>query len=109
MFKLNSEQTDYLESLLNFKRPLIPGVKLSKSQLEAISNHPKAAYYFAKEVVKGKWDQGEKAISKDPRLSYYYALVCLRQPFELGRYTIEQSYQYKFRYARLLKAWSERA
>ena len=107
MYSVNSEQMNYLESLINFKRPIIPGIPLKQSQLEQIASNPQTAYYFAKEVVKGKWELGEKAISKTPRTAFYYALVCLRGPFELGKYTIEQSHQFKYRYARLIKQWSK--
>jgi hypothetical protein len=107
MYSLNSEQMNYLESLINFSYPIIPGVPLKQTQLNQIAALPETAYYFAKEVVKGKWEQGERAISKTPRTAFYYALVCLDGPFDLGRYTIEQSHQFKYRYSRLVKCWGK--
>lgn len=105
MFSINSEQMDYLESLISFDWPLMQGIELKQSQLDQIAANPHASYYYAKEIVRGKWEQGEKAISKNPRTAFYYSLVCLGAPFDLGRFTIEQS-QYKYRYIRLLNRWS---
>lgn len=107
MYSVNSEQMDYLESLLNFDIPLIPGVPLEQSQLDAIASNTQTAYYFARYVVDGKWAQGERAISRDSRTAFYYALVCLDARFELGEFMIDQNLQYKHRYSRLKRRWSK--
>jgi hypothetical protein len=40
---------------------------------EAIETDPQAAYYYAKDVLNGRFPEGEAAIAKDTRWSYYYA------------------------------------
>jgi len=48
-----------------------------------ISRDPEASYFYALEVIKGRWEKGENGISKDLFYSYLYANNVLRGPFYL--------------------------
>jgi len=34
---------------------------------------PKAAYWYAYQIIKGRWPEAEPVIMKDPEYAYYYA------------------------------------
>ena len=39
---------------------------------EAIANEPDFAYFYATDVIEGRWPEGEPAIATDPRVAERY-------------------------------------
>jgi hypothetical protein len=58
---------------------------------------PREAYYYALQVLKGRFQDGEKAISTDAEYSYRYAKDVLKDRFEAGESAILSS-AYKEKY-----------
>mgnify|MGYP000037960250 CR=1 FL=1 len=48
---------------------------------EAIETDPQAAYHYAKDVLKGRFPEGEAAIATDPYVAYVYARDILKGRF----------------------------
>ena len=55
---------------------------------EKISKSAIYSHYYARDVLKGRFELGEKAISMSARYSYYYARDILKGRFELGEKAI---------------------
>ncbi len=72
------------QSLLNYDKrfnvPVIASQEAAKHKpnrspaLEpGIMKDPKYAYYYAYDIIKGRWKEAEPYIMKDPEYAYYYA------------------------------------
>ena len=59
----------------------------------------KDCYDYVRDVLKGRFELGEKAISKDTYYSYYYAYEILKDRFELGEETISKDADFSYHYA----------
>lgn len=71
-------------------------------QLELIiAQESMFAYYYAIEMINGRFELGEKTISADAHYSYWYATRAIKAPFSLGHYTIFNS-EYKNDYIKFL-------
>jgi len=58
------------------------------------------SYYYAKHVIKGRWELGELAISKDSGYSFSYAKYVIKGRWELGEPSISKDAgYYSFYYA----------
>lgn len=66
-------------------------VKTDKEIAEAIKEEAQAAYLHAKDVLKGRYPEGEDAIAKDAWYSIQYARNVLNERFEKGEDTISKS------------------
>jgi len=67
---------------------------------EAIAKDTVYSYYYAKNIIRGRFELGEKAIAKDAYYSYDYALSVLnRKRFELGEEAIAKDARYSCYYA----------
>jgi hypothetical protein len=64
-----------------------------------ISQDARYSYAYAREIIKSRFQLGEKLISQNPTYSYYYALNILRDRFKLGEKSISQNTEYSYRYA----------
>jgi hypothetical protein len=63
-----------------------------------ISREPGNAFYYARDIIDGKWEMGEPAISKDSYHSLNYAFYVLKSRFKLGEPAILSSnYAYQYR------------
>jgi len=70
-------------------------------ELEAIiSQDAYFSYYYAKHVIKGRWELGEAAISKDVYYSYLYAKHVIKGRWELVEPNISKNAQSSFYYAK---------
>ena len=56
------------------------------------------SYYYAKEILKGRFELGEPAIAKNSFYSYSYAGI-LNGPFPLGEPVISKNETYSYYYA----------
>jgi hypothetical protein len=45
---------------------------------------PQSAYYYAKHIIKGRWEQGEAIIATDPDWAYWYAYYVIKGRWEQG-------------------------
>jgi len=57
------------------------------------------SFYYAKYIIKGRWELGEAVISKDTFYSYYYALHVIKGRWELGEPAISQDAYSSYWYA----------
>ena len=55
---------------------------------------PHYSYYYARNVLKSRFEKGEDIISKSPHYSYLYALKVLKGRFEKGEDAISENSQY---------------
>jgi len=58
------------------------------------------SYFYAKDVIEGRWEKGEAIISKDTFYSYYYALHVIKGRWEPGEAAISKNAHYSCRYAK---------
>jgi len=65
-----------------------------------ISQNAFYSYYYAKDVIKGRWELGELAISKDAGYSYWYAINVIKVRFILAEPAISKDACYSYLYAR---------
>ena len=64
---------------------------------------PQAAYHYAKDVLNGRFPEGEAAIAKNTRWSYYYARDVIKGRWPRGEVAIAKDPQdayYAYLYAR---------
>ena len=83
-----------------FYLKLRAGVGISKSELDYAKTNPQWAYNYAREVIKGRWPEGEEAISKDPYWAYSYAVDVVGGRWPEGEKTISKDPEWAFYYAR---------
>jgi hypothetical protein len=65
-----------------------------------IISKSKYSYYYALNILKAPFPQGELAISQSPEISYLYAHDVLHAPFPLGEPAISQTAYYSYSYAK---------
>ena len=51
-------------------------------------NDPQQAYKYARDIIEGRWPEGEAAMAKDPFSAYYYAMDVIKDPFPEGEAAI---------------------
>lgn len=68
--------------------------------LTIISTSPAYSYSYAKDILKGRFEQGEPAISKNASYSLKYAKDVLGGRFELGEKSIARNVETAYEYAR---------
>jgi hypothetical protein len=61
-------------------------------------------YYYARDVLKGRFEKGEDAIATNEWYSYYYAEDILNGRFEKGEYAISEDSYYFIDYHDLIKS-----
>ena len=61
---------------------------------------PEDAYYYALNVLKAPFPEGEALIATDAHWSYNYAKVILKAPFSLGEPAIAKDAIYSYKYAK---------
>jgi len=66
-----------------------------------ISREAEASYFYALELIKGRWEKGEKSICKDLSFSYLYAINVLKGPFSLAHNKLLRSH-YNNKYIKFL-------
>ncbi len=104
----NAKAYEYLISLglsYSFNEGVKEGLnRMSpEAELKLALEFPENAYFYAKNVLKGRFEQGEEVISKDDYYSYYYAKDALKplgiDRFEKGEEAISKSTEYSYLYA----------
>ncbi len=68
-----------------------------------IATDPECSYWYASYVINGRFEEGEKSISADPYYSYLYVHNVLKDSFELCHSTIFNS-ELKYEYLDFLKS-----
>lgn len=61
-----------------------------------ISKNYDCSYYYANEIIKGKFELGELAISRICHYSYCYAFYILKGRFRLGELAIVKSLNFNY-------------
>ena len=77
---------------------------MSSESATVVVKSPKDAYEYALTVMK-KFPEGEAAIAKSSKFSFYYARDVIKGRFALGEKAILGSHRYGKPYAALCKAW----
>jgi len=85
---------DYVDEMLT-----LFGKSAFKGFETEISKDDWYSYYYAKDVLKGRFEMGEDAISKDARYSYLYAIDVFKGRFKTGEKAISKSASYSCYYA----------
>ena len=67
---------------------------------EVISKSTKYSYQYAKSIIKGPWPMGEEAISKSGEWSYWYARDVIKGPWPMGEEAISKSTKYSCQYTK---------
>lgn len=74
------------------------------SELEKIiATDPYYSYCYARDVIKGRWEESEQIIANDSEWSYVYAYEVIKGPFYLCHPIIFNS-EYKDGYINFLKS-----
>ena len=74
-----------------------------------IPNHVNTAtdaYYYARDVIKGRWEEGESIIATDPWNAYNYAFEIIKGRWLEGEAIIATDHWNATRYDRFLKSIS---
>ena len=76
---------------------------------EAIKKSSQLAYQYARYTIKGRWPEGERIIKKDARLAYYYALDVIKGRWPEGEEAIRKDPEWASHYARdvIKERWPE--
>lgn len=79
------------------------GSSVSKEDLEPIKGlilkKPKLIYYYADNIMHGRWPEGEPIIAKDVEFAYNYALYVIRGPFKEAEHYIAEDPSISVSYA----------
>ena len=62
---------------------------------------PLYSLYYARDVIKGRFELGEPSIATKAEYSFLYALWVLNGRFELGENSISSANNYKLNYEKL--------
>lgn len=65
-----------------------------------ILRDPEWSYYYAQDIIKGPWEEGESIIINDCEFSYLYALNIIRGPWFEGEKSIIKDSEFSYLYAR---------
>ena len=70
-------------------------------ELESIiATDPDYSYFYASNIIKGRWEKGERSIATDYYLSYYYAFNIINGRWEQGEKNIATDPAWSYCYAR---------
>ena len=58
---------------------------------DVIATDSKYSYYYASDIIKGRWEKGEQSIATNCHYSYWYAINIINCPFHLGHHFIFNS------------------
>jgi hypothetical protein len=67
--------------------------------LPIIKRIPKLAYYYSRDVIKGRWPEGEEAIKKDPQWAYYYSRNVIKGRWKEGEEAIKKDPLWAYHYS----------
>lgn len=65
-----------------------------------LQTHPAWSYYYARNVLRGRYPEGEAAISQDPIVAFSYAKHVIKGPWLLGEPAIASAPNSAFAYAK---------
>jgi hypothetical protein len=57
------------------------------NSIDRLKQHPLKVYYYSRNVIKGRWEEGEEAISSDPELAYWYIIdILIKSPLKFDHW-----------------------
>ena len=65
-----------------------------------IASSPKWAYFYAKYIIQGRWHEGEKAIASNPEWAFKYARDAIKGRFPEGEKEIARDFKWGYEYAK---------
>ena len=97
MITVTNEQL--MEELTAIRKLLVKLVS-EETKPDVDLNSPEACYYYARDVLKTRFETGEKVIATDVLYSYWYARDVLKTRFEAGEKIIATDARCSYWYAR---------
>ena len=71
--------------------------------VKVVASDPEFAYFYARNIIKGRWPEGEKAIASDPENAYYYAIDVIKGRWPKGEKAIASNPRYATNYKEFLR------
>jgi len=96
----DSSNIDLSPKTINYFRTQHPVLKKLFAMGEKEIANPANAYRYARDIIKGRWPEGEAAIAKSPAFSYEYARYVIKGRFPEGEAAIAKSSAFSYEYAR---------
>lgn len=81
-------------------RFLIAEEDILKNAYDNPELHTKNVFYYARDIIDGRWPAGEAVIAKDSEFAYRYAMAILNGRFPLGEAVIASDGYSAFHYAK---------
>ena len=81
---ISAEMDEIAEQIEWLKHPVVIKYALKDE------NAAEWAYYYARDVIKGRWPEGEEAIKRDPFWATNYAMYVIRGKWPEGEKTIKK-------------------
>src|SRR5574343_449557 len=75
------------------------GKKLNATQIQTLAKSPKYAYYYARDIIKGRFQEGEAAIAGNAYYAYLYARDIIKGRWPEGEKAIASSANFACAYA----------
>ncbi len=72
---------------------------INQRKLKKALRIPEEAYKYARDVIKGRWLEGEAVIASDPRYAFAYAITVIKGRFPEGEEAIAGNPRYAYHYA----------
>ena len=79
LFAMGEKEIANSELAYNYARNIIKG-RFPEGEA-AIAKHPVYAYEYARDIIKGRWPEGEAVIAEEPNWAFYYARHVIRGRF----------------------------
>ncbi len=82
------------------KKQIESGKPANAQQLKIIASDPDYAYLYARDVINGRFPEGEKAIASDPDYAYLYARDAVKGRFPAGEKAFASDPYYAYLYTK---------
>jgi hypothetical protein len=69
------------------------------SRIDTIKKDPGSAYYYSRDIIKGRWLEGEEAIKKNPGWAYYYSVNIIKGRWPEGEKIIKKDPEWAYEYS----------
>lgn len=99
-----SDRREHQSTETMYKHALIINAPI-KDYEEEIAQDGKISFLYAKNILKGRFEAGERMIARYSKISFLYARDIIKGKFPMGEYAIAENSLYSFLYARdIIKA-----
>lgn len=99
-----SETGPVADKLYNYA--LMNKTRLPKQYESKLIGNPQICYFYALNIIKGRFEEGEPTISRHPTFSALYATEVLKDRFPMGENAISQKPELAKQYMKIFKIFS---